>query len=163
MFSYSAPYDRSDLIFEPLYPQGADMVRVLVREDVGLLIGVDLREEAPSPSPAAASGSTASGPSHWHPSHSRIHRSSPGTLDHHNRRCLHDPVENYSHHTRRYCVDFPGTPRICLEATEARPSSRGRRHSYRQHTKPARPDGARTTDRRSGRPSGTERDTGPRL
>ena len=47
VFSYAAPYERSDLIFEPLYPQGADMVRVLVREDVGLLIGVDLREEAP--------------------------------------------------------------------------------------------------------------------
>ena len=47
VFSYTAPYERSDLIFEPLYPQGADMVRVLVREDVGKLIGADLREEAP--------------------------------------------------------------------------------------------------------------------
>ena len=45
VFAYSAPYDQSDLIFEPLYPLGADSVRVLVREDVGRLIGPDIREE----------------------------------------------------------------------------------------------------------------------
>ncbi len=45
VFAYSAPYDQSDLIFEPLYPLGADSVRVLVREDVGWLIGPEIREE----------------------------------------------------------------------------------------------------------------------
>lgn len=45
VFAYSAPYDKSDLIFEPLYPLGAEMVRVLVREDVGRLIGAEIREE----------------------------------------------------------------------------------------------------------------------
>ena len=45
VFAYAAPYDQSDLIFEPLYPLGADSVRVLVREDVGQLIGPDIREE----------------------------------------------------------------------------------------------------------------------
>ena len=45
VFAYSAPYDQSDLIFEPLYPLGAGSVRVLVREDVGRLIGPEIREE----------------------------------------------------------------------------------------------------------------------
>lgn len=45
VFAYAAPYDQSDLIFEPLYPLGAESVRVLVREDVGQLIGPDIREE----------------------------------------------------------------------------------------------------------------------
>lgn len=45
VFAYVAPYDKSDLIFEPLYPLGADSVRVLVREDVGQLIGPGIREE----------------------------------------------------------------------------------------------------------------------
>lgn len=45
VFTYSAPYDQSDLIFEPLYPLGANSVRVLVREDVGRLIGPEIQEE----------------------------------------------------------------------------------------------------------------------
>ena len=45
VFAYAAPYDQSDLIFEPLYPLGADSVRVLVREDVGWLIGPEIQEE----------------------------------------------------------------------------------------------------------------------
>ena len=45
VFAYSAPYDQPDLIFEPLYPLGADSVRVLVREDVGRLIGPEIKEE----------------------------------------------------------------------------------------------------------------------
>ena len=53
VFAYAVPYDDADLVFEPLYPLGADVVRVLVREDVGRLIGPGLREEAP----AAVSGS----------------------------------------------------------------------------------------------------------
>ena len=45
VFAYSAPYDQPDMIFEPLYPLGADSVRVLVREDVGQIIGPDIQEE----------------------------------------------------------------------------------------------------------------------
>ena len=45
VFAYAAPYDQPNLIFEPLYPLGADSVRVLVREDVGRLIGPDIRED----------------------------------------------------------------------------------------------------------------------
>ncbi|MEE9248115.1 MAG: hypothetical protein V3U79_05395 [Dehalococcoidia bacterium] len=47
VLAYTVPYEGTNLVFEPLYPFGAELVRVLLREDVGRLIGSDLEEKAP--------------------------------------------------------------------------------------------------------------------
>ena len=47
VLAYTVPYEGTTLVFEPLYPFGAELVRVLIREDVGRLIGSDLVEKAP--------------------------------------------------------------------------------------------------------------------
>ncbi|MFQ5934363.1 MAG: carboxypeptidase-like regulatory domain-containing protein [Dehalococcoidia bacterium] len=44
---YTVAYDDDSLVFEPLYPFGAEVLRVLVRDDMGTAVGSDLEQMEP--------------------------------------------------------------------------------------------------------------------
>ena len=44
---YTVPYEEDSMVYEPLFPFGAEALRVLMRGDMGTVVGSDLEEDAP--------------------------------------------------------------------------------------------------------------------
>ena len=47
MIVYSVPYEEDSLVYEPLFPFGAEALRVLMRDDLGTVVGSDMEEDEP--------------------------------------------------------------------------------------------------------------------
>ena len=47
MIVYTVSYEEDSLVYEPLFPFGAEALRVLMRDDLGTVVGSDLEENEP--------------------------------------------------------------------------------------------------------------------